>query len=230
MKPQDILRFDRKAPRYTSYPTASDFTEAIDDTRCRRWLAEISRDEDLSLYIHIPFCDSLCWFCGCHTTVIRRVEIAMLAAALEGRRRVTHIHWGGGTPTILGAVGITRPVDCLREHFSFAVNMQFAVEIDPRTVTKDAIKALAAARVTRVSLGVHDFDPRVKMLINRIHSFETTKQVVGGLRDVGFEALNIDLLYGLPAQTEAGFAIRWIRRWPWRLIASPSTAMPMCPG
>ncbi|MCH7554976.1 MAG: oxygen-independent coproporphyrinogen III oxidase [Proteobacteria bacterium] len=216
LTPGDILRFDRMVPRYTSYPTAADFTDAVDDRRYRQWLAAIPEGEDISLYVHIPFCHSLCWFCGCHTTVARRpepveryldlviAEIDMLVAALGAKRRVSHIHWGGGTPTILGAGGITRLAERLRAAFTLTSGMQFAVEIDPRTVTRDAIAALAAAGVTRASLGVQDFDPVVQRLINRIQSFETTARVVEGLRAVAIEALNIDLLYGLPAQTEAG--------------------------
>ncbi len=216
MTPEDILRHDRKVPRYTSYPTAADFTGAIDDARYRRWLAAMPKGEDISLYVHIPFCDSLCWFCGCHTTVVRRRqpvaryldlvmdEIDMLVTALGPKRRVAHIHWGGGTPTILGGGGITRLAERLRGGFSFSNDMQFAVEIDPRTVPRDAIAALGAAGVTRASLGVQDFDPTVQRLINRIQSFETTERVVDHLRAAGIDALNIDLLYGLPAQTEAG--------------------------
>ena len=216
MKPQDILRFDRMVPRYTSYPTAADFTDAVDDRCYRRWLASIPQGEAISLYVHIPFCESLCWFCGCHTTVARRpgpvsryldlviAEIDMLAAALGPKRRICHIHWGGGTPTILGAGGIARLAGRLSEAFTLTGDLQFAVEIDPRGVTRDSIAALAAAGVTRASLGVQDFDPVVQRLINRIQSFETTRRVVEGLRAVGIEALNIDLLYGLPGQTEAG--------------------------
>ena len=216
MKPQDILRFDRKVPRYTSYPTATDFTDGIDDRRYRQWLEATPNAGDISLYVHIPFCESLCWFCGCHTTVVRRLEpvmryldlviaeIDMLAAALGEKRRVGHIHWGGGTPTLLGAEGITRLADRLRQGFTFADDIQFAVEIDPRTVTRGSIEALAEAGVTRASLGVQDFDPLVQRLINRIQSFECTAWVVDNLRSLGIEALNIDLLYGLPGQTEAG--------------------------
>ena len=217
MTPEDILRFDRPVPRYTSYPTAADFTDAVDDGRYRQWLAAIPEGEAISLYVHIPFCNSLCWFCGCHTTVTRRPEpvsryldllldeIDMLAAALGTRRRVAHLHWGGGTPTILGAEGMTRLADRLRRSFSFARHMQFAVEIDPRTATHDAIEALAEAGVTRASLGVQDFDPAVQRLINRIQPFGITARVVGLLRAYGIDALNIDLLYGLPGQSEAGF-------------------------
>ena len=216
MTPEDILRFDRNVPRYTSYPTAADFTAAVDDDCYRRWLSMIPESEAISLYVHIPFCESLCWFCGCHTTVTTRpepvtgyldlliAEIDMLARALGAKRRVSHIHWGGGTPTILGAAGIARLADHLGARFTFSSDMQFAVEIDPRRVSRGAIAALAEVGVTRASLGVQDFDPVVQRLINRIQSFETTERVVNSLRAVGIDALNIDLLYGLPGQTEAG--------------------------
>ena len=216
MTPDDLLRFDRRVPRYTSYPTAADFTAAIDAARYREWLGAVPRDEELSLYVHIPFCSSLCWFCGCHTTIVRRYhpiaaylkllgrEIEMLAVALGGRRRVVHLHWGGGTPTMLRPAEIHRLAAHFRTRFRLTAGTEFAVEVDPRTVGPKTVAALAEAGVTRVSLGVQDFDAQVQRAINRIQSFELTKRVVDWLRAAGIDALNIDLLYGLPGRTAAG--------------------------
>ena len=216
MNADDLLRYDRRVPRYTSYPTAADFTSDVDAACYRRWLGALPRDAPLSLYVHIPFCSSLCWFCGCHTAVVRHYdpvaaylelverEIDMLADALGGRGRVTNLHWGGGTPTILRADDVWRLTARLRERFTFAPGAEFAVEIDPRTVARATVAALAEAGVTRASLGVQDFDPEVQRAVNRIQPFDLTRRVVTWLRDAGIDALNIDLIYGLPRQTVAG--------------------------
>ncbi|MCH7931317.1 MAG: oxygen-independent coproporphyrinogen III oxidase [Proteobacteria bacterium] len=216
MTPEHLLRYDRRVPRYTSYPTAADFTAAVDAVRYRQWLSEIPPGEDLSLYIHIPFCTSLCWFCGCHTTVVNRYspitaylalverEIEMVRDALGGSRRVVHVQWGGGTPTILRPDGVWRLADSLNLAFDVAADAEFTVEVDPRGVHRSTIAALADAGVTRASLGVQDFDPEVQRAINRIQSFDATARVVDWLRAVGIDALNIDLVYGLPGQTVHG--------------------------
>ncbi|MFQ5958531.1 MAG: oxygen-independent coproporphyrinogen III oxidase, partial [Alphaproteobacteria bacterium] len=167
-------------------------------------------------YLHLPFCAKLCWFCGCHTTVVNRYppvagyldtlarEIDMVAAALGARRRVTHLHWGGGTPTILRPDDIRRLAARLRARFDVAADADFAVEIDPRGVTRETVAALADAGVTRASLGVQDFDPAVQRAVNRVQPFDLTARVVDWLRAHGIGALNVDLLYGLPEQTVAG--------------------------
>ena len=216
MTPDDLLRFERRVPRYTSYPTAADFTAAVDAACYREWLGAVPPDEELSLYVHIPFCSSLCWFCGCHTTVVRhhqpiaaylgllRREIEIVALALGGRRRVVHLHWGGGTPTILRPADIHRLADRLHTRFRLTAGTEFAVEVDPRGVRRKVIAALAEVGVTRVSIGVQDFDPEVQRAVNRIQPFDVTERVVDWLRAAGIDALNIDLLYGLPGQTTAG--------------------------
>ncbi len=216
MNRDDLLRYDQRVPRYTSYPTAADFSPTVDAACYGEWLAALRPGEKISLYLHIPFCRELCWFCGCHTTVIRSPrpvdaylalierEIDLLADALGPDHPVVHIHWGGGTPTILGPDGISRLAGRLHDKFTWAPDAQFAVEIDPRTATRETAQALAAAGVNRASLGVQDFDPTVQKAINRIQPYDMTTQVIAWLREAGINALNIDLLYGLPEQTVAG--------------------------
>ena len=211
-----LEKYDRLVPRYTSYPTAPHFSAAVGPKEYRDWLAAIPADEPLSLYAHIPFCDSLCWFCGCHTKVVRRYqpvaryidvlkrEIALVASALGARRPLGHLHFGGGSPTILAPDDVLALSECLRRHFAFTAQAEMAVEIDPREVTREIIEAWAHAGTTRASLGVQDFDPEVQKAINRTQSFELTAQVIGWLRESGVARINIDLMYGLPHQTLEG--------------------------
>jgi oxygen-independent coproporphyrinogen III oxidase len=211
-----IAKYDQMVPRYTSYPTAPHFSPAIGPDDYAAWLAEVPKGTPLSLYLHIPYCDTMCWFCGCTTKIVNRyepikaylewlcAEIAMVAERLKSRHPATYIHWGGGTPTILKPADILILTDTLRRHFDFAPNGVFAVEIDPREMTRDIVTALAKAGVTRASLGVQDFNPDVQKAINRIQPYEMTKQVIDWLRADGIEEINLDLMYGLPYQSEAG--------------------------
>jgi len=213
----DLLeKYDRQVPRYTSYPTAPHFGAAIDGGVYAEWLDQVPADQALSLYLHIPFCDTLCWFCGCNTKLVARyapvaayldilaMEIDRVASALGPRRPVGHIHWGGGTPTILKPVDIARLTAMLRDRFDFTADAEFAVEIDPRDVGSDTIAALAKAGVTRTSLGVQDVNAEVQQAINRLQPLATTESVVRDLRAHGIDALNIDLMYGLPQQSLDG--------------------------
>ncbi len=218
MEEQILHRHDRPAPRYTSYPTAPHFRPEVDAICYRAWLEELDTALPLSLYFHIPFCDTLCWFCGCNTTVVRRYapvahylkrlerEIDSVAGILGPGRRVSHIHFGGGSPSLLAANDWRRLFARLHEAFAIAENAEIAVEIDPRDVPLGAVAALSQAGVNRVSFGVQDFDARVQMAINRIQPFEVTAGMVEAFRNQGVENLNIDLMYGLPGQTEAGIA------------------------
>ncbi len=202
-----------RVPRYTSYPTAPHFHAGIGAPAFRSWLEELPEETGLSLYVHIPFCDTLCWFCGCHTRVVNRYspvqgylewlvrEIDGVADILGSARKVTHLHWGGGSPTLLSPADIGRLSDHLRRRFRIATDAEFAVEIDPRGLSDATIAALAAAGVTRASIGVQDCDPRVQRAINRIQPFEVTKSAIERLRDASITAINIDLIYGLPHQT-----------------------------
>ena len=234
---------DRQVPRYTSYPTAPHFSGAVDGSAYGRWLAGLDPDLPLSLYFHIPFCDTLCWFCGCHTTIVKSyapvaayldrllAEVARVADALPGRFAVRHIHWGGGSPTILTGEDWSRTMAALRARFDIAAGAEIAVELDPRDTTEAYVRALAAAGVNRCSLGVQDFDPEVQKAVNRIQPFEVTARVVGWLRGHGIQALNIDLMYGLPFQTEEGVAAMADKALTLAsLTASRCSATPTCRG
>jgi oxygen-independent coproporphyrinogen-3 oxidase len=213
MDTEFLAKYDRGVPRYTSYPTAPHFTERIGAGDYGRWLAAVPVDSAVSVYGHIPFCDSLCWFCGCHTKIVRRYdpiaayldaltqEIELVGQALGTRRPLAQLHFGGGSPTILAVEDVAALRDRLERHFVFSDDTQFAVEIDPRDTERERIAAWAAAGLTRASLGVQDLDPEVQQAINRIQSFEDTRKVVDWLRAAGVRQINIDLMYGLPYQT-----------------------------
>lgn len=216
MDPRLVRRFeDQRIPRYTSYPTAPHFSPAVGAATCQGWMTRIAPETRVSLYLHVPFCTSLCWYCGCHTKVpghdepIERYvaaleqEIALVADLLPGRMRVSHLHWGGGTPTILGPARFERLMALVYRRFAVADDAELAIEIDPRRLTREMVAALAACRINRASLGVQSFDPDVQRAINRMQSFEMTASAVAALRDAGIDRLNFDLLYGLPLQTVA---------------------------
>ena len=206
-------KYDMRVPRYTSYPTAPHFNETVDSDVYRRWLGELDPAQELSLYFHIPFCDEMCWFCGCYTKIVKRYEpvadyldtllheIDNTADALSGRFKASHLHWGGGSPTMLTGDDWLRTTNKLRERFDVDDDAEIAVELDPRTATEDYIKALAHAGVNRASIGVQDFDDKVQKAINRIQPYDVTARVIGWLRQHGIGHINMDLMYGLPYQT-----------------------------
>ncbi len=211
-----LAKYARRVPRYTSYPTALQFDQDVDGGVYRQWLEAVPPEAPLSLYLHVPFCDSMCWFCGCHTRVVNAYkpiglylralmdEVDLVAEALPGQRRAAHVHWGGGTPTILSPGDIESLAGHLKEHFAFSEATDFAVEIDPRTLTHEVARALARARVNRASLGVQDLNDDVQRAVNRVQPADMIRRAVGWLRDEGIEAINIDLMYGLPLQTVGG--------------------------
>jgi oxygen-independent coproporphyrinogen-3 oxidase len=213
-----IAKYDRRVPRYTSYPTAPHFSDAVTAEAYARWLGGLDDETPLSLYLHVPFCAALCRFCACHTTVVHRPEplasyartlldeIDLVAAAIGRRLKVRHIHWGGGTPTALPPEWMLAVTDRLRRRFDFDDDTEIAVEIDPRTLSEDSLRALALMGTTRASLGVQDFDPLVQQTINRIQTFEITADCAMRVRDIGITSLNLDLIYGLPHQTAHGVA------------------------
>jgi oxygen-independent coproporphyrinogen III oxidase len=203
---------EAQAPRYTSYPTAPHFNAQVDGDVYRGWLEALPAETPLSLYLHVPYCHQLCWYCGCHTTVangygrvgayvsLLRREIDLLAGVLGAGRPVTGLHWGGGTPSILDAGDFGDVMGSLRAAFDFQPAAELAIEIDPRHLTEAKAAALAAAGINRASLGVQDFNPHVQAAINRIQSFEQTAAAARTLRAAGIGALNFDLMYGLPHQ------------------------------
>jgi oxygen-independent coproporphyrinogen III oxidase len=211
-----LAKYDRPVPRYTSYPTAPHFTDAVGADDYAAWLGALEPATPTSLYVHIPFCDSLCWFCGCHMRVVNRYssisayldllrrEIDLAARAAAGRATIRHLHFGGGSPDILKPDDVRSVVDRLRSRFDFSSQLEFAVEIDPRAAGRPTIEAWATAGATRASVGVQDFDPQVQEAINRRQSFECTAQAIDGLRAAGIGRINVDLIYGLPHQSVAG--------------------------
>ena len=204
---------EERLPRYTSYPTSPCFSPDVDASTYNDWLAAIPLEKPASLYVHIPFCQSMCWFCGCHTTITRgdrpildylqmlREEISLVSARTKAPLNIDHLHFGGGTPTIMGPKKMLGLIGLLREHFSFTSSTQIALEIDPRTLEEEMAAVLGEAGVHRASLGVQSFDPVVQKAINRTQSDEQTMQAVSRLRRAGVDSINFDLIYGLPHQT-----------------------------
>ncbi|RXG94294.1 oxygen-independent coproporphyrinogen III oxidase [Bradyrhizobium zhanjiangense] len=206
---------DERLPRYTSYPTAPHFSPAIGGDTYAGWLAELPAGASASLYLHVPFCREMCWYCGCHTQIVRRddliaayqrtlrSEIVQVADTIGRRIKVEHIHFGGGTPTIMAPEAFVELMATMRQAFFVLPTTEIAVEIDPRTLTADMVEAMRLSGVNRASLGVQSFDPVVQRAINRVQSFEQTACVVDMLRRADIAGVNFDLIYGLPHQTVA---------------------------
>ena len=203
-------------PRYTSYPTAPQFKAADDDGSVTRWLQALDPSKPVSLYLHIPFCREICWYCGCNMKLavrdepieeyVRQLlgEISLVSDRLPGRLRVAHIHFGGGSPSTLTPVLLDRIMNELHQSFDIEDDAEIASELDPRTVTKDFIKALAGNGFNRISLGIQEFDDSVQKQINRIQPPHMVARVVNQLQSAGIPHLNFDVLYGLPDQTTKG--------------------------
>ncbi len=216
MKQQSQLErlglFDARVPRYTSYPTAPHFTPAVTGTQLRDWIDAIPAGAAISLYMHVPFCRRLCWFCACRTqgtqsdapvrayaeTLLR--ELRMLRDILPQGVRLSRLHWGGGTPTLMPAPMMREVAGAVRDAFPLAEGAEFSVEIDPNEIDEARMDALAEAGLTRASIGVQDFDPEIQRIIGREQSFEVTRRAVDMIRDRGIASLNADILYGLPDQ------------------------------
>jgi oxygen-independent coproporphyrinogen-3 oxidase len=219
--PELMRRYDREGPRYTSYPTAMQFRELPAGSYASA--AESSPGahdgSPLSLYVHIPFCQSPCFYCGCNKIVTRQIqladpylarlfaEISLRSAYFEGTREVEQLHFGGGTPTFLSTDRLRCLMDVLDRYFrlSDAPTRDYSIEIDPRTVDADYIRVLAELGFNRISIGVQDFDPAVQKAINRVQPVEVVQGVLEAARANGFGSINFDLIYGLPLQTLSGF-------------------------
>lgn len=207
------VRYGGAVPRYTSYPTAPHFSAEVGAERYGDWLQTIGADDAVSLYLHVPFCREMCWYCGCFTKIVRKYEpiaayvdallgeIDLVSDRLSGKANARFIHWGGGSPTILKVDDWHRILNRLREKFAVGADAEIAVEIDPRTMTRSYVGDLARAGVNRISIGVQEFDETIQRAINRVQPFETTRQVVEWIYDAGIGNLNLDLMYGLPGQT-----------------------------
>ncbi len=211
----DLLRqYDRPGPRYTSYPTAVEFNSAFNEAAYRKRLeaAAAMTDAPLSLYVHLPFCEARCSYCGCMVIITQKREvaaryldylereIAMLAAALGSRRRIVQHHWGGGTPTYLELPQIQRLHEAVSRHFEFDPDAERAIEIDPRVTSREQLVLLRALGFNRLSMGVQDFTAEVQAAINRRQTEAQTRDLYAYARSIGFDSINIDLIYGLPRQ------------------------------
>jgi len=206
--------FDARVPRYTSYPTAPHFSADVGPDHTRDRIAEIPQGGTVSVYIHIPFCRRLCWFCACRTQGTAsgapvaayldsvKAELALLRAELPQGVEIEHLHFGGGTPTLLSPAMITELTDAIKKVAPLTKDAQFSVEIDPNELDDARLDSLAAAGMNRASIGIQDFDPEIQDVIGRPQSYDITKAAVDGLRARGIDSLNTDILYGLPHQTE----------------------------
>ncbi len=216
-----VRKYGGNGPRYTSYPTADRFTDSFDARSYREHLAQRNAgglSRSLGLYLHVPFCDTLCFYCACNKIATRNRalarayvadlerEIALVGDALGGSHKVSRMHWGGGTPTFLTEADSARLVERLKSTFDFAPNGEYAIEIDPRRAGPDRIAHLSSLGFNRMSVGVQDFDQSVQRAVNRVQSVDETLRVIEAGRRHGFRSINLDLIFGLPKQTEYGFA------------------------
>lgn len=211
-----VRRYARMlVPRYTSYPTAAEFTPAVGCADQRRWLRDLDMAEAVSVYLHVPYCRELCFYCGCNTKkalrddvisayrVALEREIALVSDHLTASVHIARLHWGGGTPSILGAEGLASVITVLRRHFVLESGFEHAIELDPRYATSLLAASLNELGINRVSLGVQDVNPRVQMAIGRWQPMQDVAAAVLRLRAAGIGNLNFDLIYGLPMQTVA---------------------------
>jgi oxygen-independent coproporphyrinogen III oxidase len=222
VSPELLRRFDVSGPRYTSYPTADRFVEAFGEADLARALQQRRNGPaalalPLSLYVHIPFCESLCYYCACNKIVTRHHsraaeylrdlerEAALYAGLLGGGQTVSQLHLGGGTPTFFSDAELAELMALLRRHFGLAAGGEFSIEVDPRTVDRQRLQALAALGFNRLSFGVQDFDPEVQKAVHRVQPAEQVFRLVDQAREIGFESINVDLIYGLPRQTSESF-------------------------
>jgi oxygen-independent coproporphyrinogen-3 oxidase len=218
--PELLERYDRPGPRYTSYPTAPQFSTSFGARDYLDALHDAAEraDEPLSMYVHIPFCEARCTYCGCSVVISPRRgpqegyldaverELELLAGQLGNRRTLAQLHWGGGTPTYLSPRELERLYRAITRHFRIAESAEVAIEVDPCVTRDDHLRTLRQLGFNRISLGVQDFDPRVQSAVHRVQPLELTRSCVDLARSLGFSSVNIDLIFGLPYQTPESFA------------------------
>jgi oxygen-independent coproporphyrinogen-3 oxidase len=219
--PELIKKYDRSGPRYTSYPTAPQFHNQFDDQdylACVRKSNSEIIPKSLSLYVHIPFCDTVCFYCACNKVITKdhsvsdeyidllEKELNIVAPQFDDDRELEQLHFGGGTPTFLSDEEVVRLMGIIRENFTVSDNCEMSIEIDPRKVGENTIKLLTSVGFNRFSFGVQDFDERVQKAVNRIQSFELVKEQVALAREYEVKSVNMDLIYGLPFQTSQTFS------------------------
>ena len=214
-----IRKYDVPGPRYTSYPTAPHFSEEINWDKIVPMIRSNNSDSDkpLSLYFHLPFCRSLCWFCGCTNVITQdpgssklylkylRKELDLVTPLMNPKRKAVQLHFGGGSPSFLSAEEILTLGGWIHHHFPFAETYEAGVEVDPRTVTEEKMKAFASVGFNRISIGIQDLDPDVQQTIHRVQPHEMNLRTLDWARSNGIHSVNVDLIYGLPHQTTAGF-------------------------
>ena len=219
-----LKRFDAPGPRYTSYPTADLFSEAFGAADCLSAMTQRGRDAasggvaPLSVYVHIPFCESVCYYCACNKVITKRheraidyldaleIEIGLVRRALGTTHPVSQLHFGGGSPTFLSDAELERVMTTLRAAFEMTDGAEISIEVDPRTVTPLRLQHLRELGFNRVSFGVQDFDPQVQQAVHRLQPFDSVRELMRSARELGFESINADLIYGLPLQTPESFA------------------------
>ncbi|MDP1533586.1 MAG: oxygen-independent coproporphyrinogen III oxidase, partial [Rubrivivax sp.] len=223
--PDALLRqLDRPGPRYTSYPTADRFVEAFGPVQYRQALheraqgARVGGAPPLSLYVHIPFCESVCYYCACNKVITKHhqrsaeyldaidAEIALHVAELGAGKPVSQLHLGGGTPTFLSDAELARLMDSLRRAFKLAPAAEVSIEVDPRTASPERLRHLAELGFNRISFGIQDFDADVQRAVHRVQSYDSVRALIEAARELNFTSINADLIYGLPRQTPASFA------------------------
>jgi oxygen-independent coproporphyrinogen-3 oxidase len=210
-----VAKYDGRAPRYTSYPTAVQFTPEVGESVYREWLQALPPKQAVSLYVHVPFCHRLCWYCGCNTRAVNRHdpvaeyvdllidELALLDEALPARLRVSAIHLGGGTPNLLTPDDMAGLFGAIQTVFAEGPGLEVSAELDPTSLTQEWVVAAARHGLSRASLGVQILDPAVQAAVNRIEGFDQVARAFGWLREAGVRSINVDLMYGLPHQTTA---------------------------
>jgi oxygen-independent coproporphyrinogen-3 oxidase len=213
-----VKKYNVAGPRYTSYPPATKFTDAVTWEQLSEKIAENNQSpRDLSIYFHIPFCETLCWFCGCTTVITLNHdkgmayvealgrEVARMKPLLNAQRQTVQLHFGGGSPTFLRPDEIRRLGEIIHRHFTFSPDIEAGVEVDPRRLTREHLVALREIGFNRASMGVQDFNPQVQAAIHRIQPRAMTQQAMDWMRELGFGSINLDLIYGLPHQTPESF-------------------------